>query len=89
MSYGSWVSYTSGGDKYLAPSQDPNAYRDAMFQQRQAYLASPERDREMFERGLQSQEQQRRAYDSETARQSQQQKYGILGGLLGTTIRAS
>jgi hypothetical protein len=35
------------------------------------------------ERGLQSAEQQRRLYDSQTQRLGQQQKYGVLGGLLG------
>lgn len=35
------------------------------------------------ERSLQSQEQQRRMYDSQSARMGQQQKYGLLSGLLG------
>ena len=38
---------------------------------------------EMHERSLQNQEQKRRMYDSETSRVVQQQKYGLLGGLLG------
>lgn len=82
MAYGSFAPGGSGG-AYSAPAPDPNAYSRAMFAQRQAYMGSPEYEREQFERGLQSQEQQRRAYDSETARQGQQQKYGVLGGLIG------
>ena len=35
------------------------------------------------ERGMMQAEQQRRMYDSETARMGQQQKYSVLGGLLG------
>lgn len=53
--------------------------------QQHRQMMTPEYQREQFERGLMSQEQQRRQYDSETARQSQQlqqQKYGVLGGLL-------
>lgn len=38
---------------------------------------------EAHERSLQNQEQQRRMYDSESARIGQRQKYGVLGGLLG------
>lgn len=58
---------------------------NAMWAQRQRQMMTPEHEREQFERGLLSQEQQRRQYDSETARESakmQGQKYGILGGLL-------
>lgn len=43
---------------------------------------SIEGDREMYERSLQQAEQQRRQYDSETARQSQDRKYGVLSGLI-------
>lgn len=50
--------------------------------QMRAYQQSVEGQREMYERSLQQQEQQRRMYDSETARKSQDQKYGVLGGLL-------
>lgn len=46
------------------------------------YRQSPEYEREMYERGLQQSEQQRRQYDSETARQSQDRKYGVLSGLI-------
>lgn len=82
MAYGSFAPGGAGG-AYSAPAPDPNAYGWAMRDQRRAYMSSPEYEREQFERGLQSQEQQRRQYDSETARHSQQQKYGVLGGLIG------
>lgn len=47
------------------------------------YGMTPDGMQQNHERTLQQQEQQRRMYDSETARQSQQQKFGVLGGLLG------
>jgi len=43
------------------------------------YMQSAQR--ENFERGLLQQEQQRRAYDSMTQRQGQNQRYGVLAGL--------
>jgi tRNA G37 N-methylase Trm5 len=46
-----------------------------------------DRERENHERGLQMQEQQRRAYDSETQRQLGQQKFSVLGNLLSGTHR--
>lgn len=47
-----------------------------------AYEYGRQYDQEEHEKGLQSQEQRRRQYESETARMGQQQKYGLLGGLL-------
>lgn len=44
-------------------------------------------DQQEHEKGLQQQEQQRRQYDSETARMGQQQKYGVLSHLLGAPRR--
>jgi hypothetical protein len=46
-----------------------------------------DREREQYERSLQTQEQQRRAYDSETQRQLGQQKFNVLGNLLSGTHR--
>jgi len=46
---------------------------------KQLYAMSPDGDQQMFERGLQQQEQNRRAYDSQT----QRQKFGLLTNLLG------
>jgi len=40
-------------------------------------------DQQEHEKGLQMAEQQRRQFDSETARQMGQQKMGVLSGLLG------
>jgi hypothetical protein len=54
----------------------------ARNKQMQAYKQSPDYEREMYERGLQQQESQRRMYDSQTARQSQERKYGVLDGLM-------
>lgn len=54
----------------------------ARTQQMQAYRQSPEHEREMYERGLQQQEMKRREYDSQTARDAQKQKYGVLSGLV-------
>lgn len=44
-------------------------------------------ERDQHERSLQGQEQQRRAYESETARMGQEQKYNVLGNLLGAPRR--
>lgn len=58
---------------YQPTQQDQdNAYASQL----QRYAASPDGQREQFERGMMQQEQDRRA--SET-----NQKYGVLGGLLG------
>lgn len=54
-------------------AEDPNA---AFERQQQAAQAA-------HERSLQTQEQQRRMYDSQSARIGQRQKFGVLGGLLG------
>lgn len=61
-----------------------NAPKDAATLQQerlsalQAYRESVEGEREMYERGLQQDEQKRRQYDSET----QRSKYGLLSNLL-------
>lgn len=51
---------------------------EARFQKRM-YDMSPDGEQQTFERGLQQQEQNRRAYDSQT----QRQKFGLLTNLLG------
>lgn len=57
---------------------------DAMRQQGEnlAFSYGREYDQQEHEKQLQAQEQQRRQYDSETARMGQDKKYGLLGGLL-------
>lgn len=52
-----------------------------------AFQYGREFDQQEHEKQLQAQEQQRRQYDSETARMGQEQKYGLLGGLLGQPRR--
>lgn len=54
----------------------------AMYYANLNHKSSADYEREMHERGLQKAEQARRQYDSETQRQGQQQKFGVLGGLL-------
>lgn len=49
--------------------------------QMQAHRQSADYEREMYERGLQMQEQRRRMYDSETARQAQDKRFSVLDGL--------
>jgi hypothetical protein len=45
--------------------------------------------REMFERGLIGQEQARKQYDSQTARDASGQKYSVLGGLLQGLVQGN
>ncbi len=47
-----------------------------------AFYFGRDYDQQEHEKRLQAQEQQRRQYDSETARQGQEKKYGLLGNLL-------
>jgi hypothetical protein len=56
------------------------AQQQAAAQQQQQ--ANWNQGREMFERGLLGQEQARKQYDSQTARDIGGQKYQVLGGLL-------
>lgn len=83
MSYAG-SAYGGNAGSFYAPYQSQSEVSDDVARQRaQAiYRQSPEYDREMYERGIQQSEQQRRQYDSETARQSQDRKYGVLSGLI-------
>lgn len=47
-----------------------------------AFAYGRDHDQQEHEKGLQAQEQKRRAYDSETARMGQQAKFSVLGDLL-------
>jgi hypothetical protein len=83
MYAGSAYGFNSGGSsRQEAYNYNPVTEQLARNQQMQAYQQSPDYQREMYERGLQQQEQQRRMYDSQTARQSQERKYGVLDGLM-------
>lgn len=55
---------------------------NALNAQRQRYAFSPDIEREQHERSMQQQEQNRRQYDSDTARMGQEKKYGVLQGLV-------
>jgi hypothetical protein len=77
MQYGANQFY--GGPQYTYGSAQAEADRQAQLR---AYGQSVEGQREAYERSLQQGEQQRRMYDSETARQSQERKYGVLDGLV-------
>lgn len=84
MSYAGSAGWGNAGNAY-EPYQRPMGQAEAdlnALRAKSAYYNSVEGDREMYERGLQQSEQQRRQYDSETARQSQDRKYGVLGGLI-------
>lgn len=61
--------------------------QDSMAARQHAQQMASAAAQEQHERALQAQEQQRRAYESETARMGQQQKYGLLGGLIGGGVR--
>lgn len=67
---------------YHFPNDDMQPRWQPAVAQREAkrlYDMSPDGDQQLFERGLQQQEQGRRMYDSQT----QRQKYGLLNNLLG------
>lgn len=49
----------------------------------EAYARQKEQQQTAHEQGLQMAEQQRRSFDSDTAREAQKEKYGVLRGLLG------
>lgn len=68
------------------------ANQKAAWAQQQAAAQQQEevnwnRGREGFERSLLSEEQARKKYDSETARQVGSQKYSMLGGLLDGLVK--
>lgn len=79
--YRSQFGYMPTGSTLAAMSSNNPSDRERG--QNMAYMHGRQFDQEEHEKNLQRQEQQRRMYDSETARQSQQQKFGLLGGLLG------
>lgn len=68
-----------GSTAQMLQSGDPNAV--AMGENMAAEYGR-DLNRERHEQGLQSSEQNRRQYDSETARMMGMKKVGVLGGLL-------
>lgn len=85
MAYaGSAYGYNAGAS-YAQPATtgyNPVNEQLARTQQMQAYRQSPEYEREMYERGLQQQEMKRRENADKMAGEAQQQKYGVLSGLV-------
>ena len=74
------------GEGYALQARDiENNINNGIADQQQR--DAQDREREQYERGLQQQEQQRRAYDSESQRQLGQQKFNVLGNLLSGTHR--
>lgn len=57
--------------------------QDAQGRAEHARMQANEQAQVQHERSLQQAEQQRRMYDSQTARDAQTKKYSVLGGLLG------
>lgn len=74
------AGYDKGAEMSKAHSQLDA--QDAQGEQEEAQNRAMGMYQAAHERNLQAAEQQRRAYDSETARQGQQQKWNVLSGLL-------
>lgn len=70
------------GEHYTSARQKAGWAQQAQNQQAMQ-AANYQANREMFERGMLMEEQGRRNYDSRTAREMGQKKYGVLDGLLG------
>jgi hypothetical protein len=77
---GGYAGFAASGYEQEANDIDAN---NAMSRQAAVQQQAQDRDREMFERNMLMQEQQRRAFDSQSERMGQSQKYGLLGNLLG------
>lgn len=78
--YRSQYGYQPSGDvRSLLDSNNDDMRRQG---ENAAFAYGREYDQQEHEKNLQAQEQQRRQYDSETARIGNQQKYGLLGNLL-------
>lgn len=75
-----YAGFAAGGYEQEADDIDIN---NTMAQQAAMQQQSMDRDREMFERNMLAQEQQRRGFDSQTQRIGQAQKFGLLGNLIG------
>jgi hypothetical protein len=86
---------TPGGQDWYRGGEHESSARQKAAWGQQAQAAKQQQDdawergREMYERGMQTQEQQRRQYDSETARQMSDKKYDVLSGLLNGKMGGS
>lgn len=85
MNAWSRYGYTPTGDTRAMLNSGNDAMRQAG--ENNAYAYGRQWDQEEHEKQLQAQEQQRRQYDSETSRMGQQQKFNVLGNLLGAPRR--
>lgn len=77
---GSIVGRDTGEE--MAKGHEALDAQDAAGQMEYAQNRAASQAQNQHEMGLQAAEQQRRMYDSQTARMGQQQKFGLLGGLL-------
>lgn len=80
----SYAGFFQTGSSYQ-PSQRPYSSVQADIDRQdamRAYRGSVDGDREAYERRMAETEQQRRQFDSETQREGQQMKYGVLSSLL-------
>lgn len=81
MSYAGLAYGHNAGSYGAQPATNPGS--DEFYNSVAALRRDQQSDfaREMHERSLQMQEQQRRMYDSQTARQAQDKKFSVLDGL--------
>jgi len=79
-------SYGSDMGKEMSKASDALDAQDARAQQEHDMGMQQSMYQAAHERNLQAAEQQRRAYDSQTARDAQQRKFGVLGELLNRTM---
>lgn len=80
----SWDVGSVGADigKEMSKASDHLDAQDAVAQQEHDENRMMGMHQAAHERNLQAAEQQRRAYDSQTARDAQQRKFSVLGDLL-------
>ncbi len=84
----SWDVGSHGADvgKEMSKAGDQLGAQDAAAQREHDMGMQQSMHQAAHERNLQAAEQQRRAYDSETARTGQKQKFGVLQSLLNNRM---
>jgi hypothetical protein len=84
----SWDVGSHGADvgKEMSKAADHLSAQDAAAQQEHDMGMQQSMYQAAHERNMQAAEQQRRAYDSETTRTGQQQKFGVLQSLLNNRM---
>jgi|688.fasta_scaffold32422_5 hypothetical protein len=85
----SWDVGSHGADvgKEMTKASNTLDEQDARAQQEHDMGMQQSMYQAAHERNLQAAEQQRRAYDSQTARDAQQRKFSVLDGLRGAMFR--